>query len=51
MLLNYTTAISAQKTVGEITTMLVLHGATAVLMNYDDGGLIKSLSFKVKTAQ
>ncbi len=51
MLLNYTTKISAQKTVGEVMTILVSHGAAAVLMNYGDGGLIMSLSFKVKTAQ
>ena len=48
-LLNYTTAISAQKTVGEIMAILVSHGAKAVLMNYDETGQIESLSFQVAT--
>ena len=50
-LLNYTTSISAQKTVGEIMGMLVAHGATAVLMNYDEDRQIESLSFRVTTAK
>lgn len=48
-LLNYTTTISAQKTVGEIMGILVSHGAKAVLMNYDETGQIESLSFQVAT--
>jgi len=46
-LLNYTTRISAQKTVGEITTILISHGAKAILMNYDKAGEIESLSFQI----
>jgi len=48
-LLNYTTTISAQKTVGEIMAILVSHGAGAILMNYDKVGEIESLSFRVQT--
>ncbi|GAI18091.1 unnamed protein product, partial [marine sediment metagenome] len=33
-LLNYSTSISAQKTVGEIMGLLAGHGAKAILMNY-----------------
>jgi len=47
-LLNYTTTISAQKTVGEIQGILAGHGAMAILMNYVDGE-VESLSFKVMT--
>ncbi|MCK5235901.1 MAG: hypothetical protein KAR06_02860 [Deltaproteobacteria bacterium] len=48
-ILNYTTTISAQKTVGEIMGILVGHGAKSVLMDYDDDKHIKSLSFKIST--
>lgn len=50
-ILNYTTSISAQKTVGEITGILAGHGARAVLMNYDNEGQIESLSFQIATPQ
>lgn len=49
-LLNYTTSISAQKTVGEIMGILAGHGAKAILMNYDNDGQIESLSFQIATA-
>jgi hypothetical protein len=49
MLLNYTTTISAQKTVSEIMASLVMHGAKAILVDYDDAGLIESLSFRLAT--
>jgi len=48
-LLNYTTSISAQKTVGEIMGILAGHGAKAILMNYDNDGQIESLSFQIAT--
>lgn len=49
-LLNYTTEISAQKTVGEIMDILASHGAKAILMNYGETGQIEALSFQVTTA-
>jgi len=48
-LLNYTTTVSAQKTVGEIMAILANHGAKAVLMNYGETGEIEALSFQVAT--
>jgi len=50
-LLNYSTSISAQKTVGEIMGLLAGHGAKAILMNYDNDGQIESLSFQIATPQ
>ena len=50
-LLNYTTSISAQKTVGEIMGILAGHGAKAVLMNYDSDGQVESLSFQIASPQ
>ena len=47
-LLNYTTTISADKTVAEIQKNLASHGATAILCEYDNGS-VKALSFKVET--
>ncbi len=47
-ILNYTTSIEASKTVSEIQKILVSHGATSILTNYDSEGMIESLSFKVK---
>jgi len=50
-LLNYTTSISAQKTVDEIMGILAGHSAKAILMNYDNDGQIESLSFQIATPQ
>lgn len=47
-LLNYTTKIDADKTIGQISKMLAKAGATAIMTNYDDAGNITSLSFKLK---
>ena len=46
---NYTTSVSAIKTVGEIQGILVGHGARSILINYADNGVVESLSFVVKT--
>lgn len=46
-LLNYTTKVAAEKTVGEIQRCLAAHGAKAVLSEYDDKGNVIALSFKV----
>lgn len=46
-LLNYTTKVTAEKTVGEIQRCLAAHGAKAILSEYDDKGNVIALSFKV----
>lgn len=50
-ILNYSTSISAQKTVGEIMGILAGHGAKAILMNYGNDGQVESLSFQIATPQ
>lgn len=47
-LLNYTTQITAEKTVGEIQAMLAKAGALAIMLEYNDG-VISGVSFKIKT--
>jgi hypothetical protein len=47
-LLNYTTSISAQKTVNEIQAMLAKAGASAILADYDTDGNIAALSFRLR---
>lgn len=47
-ILNYTTQISAEKTVSEIQSMLAKAKATAVLTEYDDG-VLSAISFRVQT--
>lgn len=46
-ILNYTTSISADKSIGEIQKCLASHGANAILCHYDNSGNIISLSFKI----
>jgi hypothetical protein len=48
-LLNYTTEIAADKTVGEIQRKLALAGASQVLHGYDPPGNLSELSFRIKT--
>lgn len=45
-LLNYTTKIDADKTASEIARCLSMHGATAVLTDYDDG-VLSAISFQI----
>lgn len=47
-LLNYTTQVSADRTVSEIQQCLVKHGATSILNEYDNNGFIIALSFKIR---
>jgi hypothetical protein len=47
-ILNYSTTISAQRTVGEITEMLARAKAEAILSEYSDG-LLTAISFRIKT--
>lgn len=46
-LLNYTTEIEVEKSVGEIQKCLVAHGANAVLNEYVDGYIV-AISFKMR---
>ena len=47
-LLNYTTKVPVNRTIGEITGTLVSHGSTSVLTEYDKGQ-ITGLAFKINT--
>jgi hypothetical protein len=49
-LLNYTTKVSAITTIAQIQGILVKHGATDTLTQFE-GGRVKALSFKVNTPQ
>lgn len=46
---NYTTQVTALKSIGEIQGMLVAHGATRILMDYDHGVPV-GLAFIVTTS-
>ncbi len=46
-LLNYTTKISTDRTVGEIQKMLAKAGAKAILSEYDNEGEVSAVSFKM----
>src|SRR3989304_73539 len=47
-LLNYTTKIDADRTAQEIARCLSMHGASAVMTEYDkQDGYVSSLSFKI----
>lgn len=45
---NYTTEISAMKSIGEIQGNLVAHGARAIMINYDATKQPESLSFIIQ---
>ncbi len=45
-LLNYTTKIDVEKTVGEIQRTLGKHGAQAIMTNYEEG-IVVALSFQI----
>lgn len=47
-ILNYTTGIKADKTVAEITKMLVKAGARSILNDYDAAGEIIAVSFRME---
>lgn len=48
-LLNYTTSVPADKTAHDILGLLAKKGAKAVLIEYDAGGSVVAVSFKVDT--
>ena len=49
-ILNYTTSIKAEKTAGEIQRKLADAKAQAVMSEYDDHGVICSMSFRIMSA-
>ena len=46
-ILNYTTKIAADKTIGQIQAMLAKAGASSVLTEYDDECIVSSVSFRL----
>lgn len=48
-LLNYTTTIAVDKTIGEIQKILAANGARSILLDYDDRGNPTALAFRVVT--
>ncbi len=46
-ILNYTTSIAAEKTVTEIQGKLAKAGASAILTEYDDNGVLSAMSFRI----
>jgi hypothetical protein len=45
-LLNYTSEVPVERTIGEIQRCLSTHGATAILTDYEDS-YVKAISFKI----
>jgi hypothetical protein len=50
-ILNYTTEISTTKTAGEIQAALVRARAQAIMMEYDEAGVLTHISFRKDTEQ
>jgi hypothetical protein len=48
-LLNYTTTVSADKTIGEIQSILAKAGARQIMHGYDANGNCTELSFRIHT--
>jgi hypothetical protein len=48
-LLNYTTTVDTEKTVGEIQSLLARHGATRIMLDYHDGQIC-AVSFQIPGA-
>jgi len=46
-LLDYTSKVPVSRTIAQVQTKLVEHGARAVMMEYDDRGRTIALAFKV----
>lgn len=43
---NYTSSVPADKSVGNIEKLLVKHGATGIMKEYDGGGNLDSIAFR-----
>ena len=50
-LLNYTTTIRVDKTIGEIQRILGEHGAKATLTEYDDDHAVAAVSFQIRMGE
>ena len=48
-LLNYTTKVSARKTIGEVQGLLVQAGARSIMATYDDIGNATGIAFSIDT--
>lgn len=48
--MNYTTTIAAEKTLGELQRLLIRAGARAISVEYDPSGAPNGLAFRIKTA-
>lgn len=48
-IMNYTTTIAVEKTMGEINTALARRGVTRVSTIYDDDGIAAGMAFTMKT--
>jgi len=46
-LLDYTTKVPVSRTVSQIQAKLVEHGARAIMMEFDDQGKVKALTFSI----
>ena len=46
-ILNYTTSIAVEKTVGQIQAMLAEAGAAAIMIEYDAERILSSVSFRI----
>ena len=42
---NYTTKVPVAQTVGEIQTLLATHGARRIMMDYEEDGSVKAVTF------
>ena len=45
IILNYTTSVSSQKTIGEIQQMLGANGARSITVEYSDNNVVSGISF------
>ena len=48
-ILNYTTQVSTERTAGEIQRKLAMAGASAVMSEYDEDGIMSAMSFRIST--
>src|SRR5215213_6808201 len=46
-LLNHSTDVLVDQTIGQIQRILGAHGAKSIILNYDDQGTVTSLSFVI----
>ena len=48
-LLNYTTGVATEKTLGEINHLLATHGARRIIADYDKAGNPEAIMFSIET--